>query len=85
MDCTNKPLKAFIINIDNIYYIMIDSTSSYEKKREMLAHELAHYFTNTLYSHNANDEEIRTKEKIADDLMEELLNEKSCNAFMYKK
>ncbi len=73
MDCTNKPLKAFIIKIDNIYYIMIDSSASYEAKKEMLAHELAHYFTNTLYDQESSLEEIQDKELVANKFMEELL------------
>lgn len=73
IDCTNKPLKAFIIKIDGTYYIMIDSSSTYEKKKEMLAHELAHYFTGSLYKHGASEDEIKAKEKIADEFMEELL------------
>lgn len=52
---------------------MIDSTSTYEKKKEMLAHELAHYFTGSLYKHGASEDEIKAKEKIADEFMEELL------------
>lgn len=38
----------------------------------MLLHELAHYFTNTLYSVNATKSEIRLKELIADYFMEVL-------------
>lgn len=52
---------------------MIDSSSNYEKKKEMLAHELAHYFTGSLYKHAASEDEIKAKEKIADEFMEELL------------
>lgn len=60
MDCSNKPLKAFIINIDNEFYIMIDSSSSMENKKYMLAQELAHFFTKTFY--NVNDsEQIKIK------------------------
>lgn len=76
-DCSDKPLKAFIIKVDNEYYVSIDSNASMEEKREMLAQELAHFFTNTLY--NVNDSELikQEKENIANAYMrKELLNEK---------
>lgn len=73
MDCTNKPLKAFIIKIDGVYYIMVDSAASYINKKRLLAHELAHYITNTFYNEDASIDEIRDKEQIANNIMEELL------------
>lgn len=77
MDCSNKPLKAFIISIDNEFYIMIDSSSSMEDKKYMLAQELAHYFTKTFYNVNDSESVKTEKENIANAYMrKELLDEK---------
>ena len=74
-DCSNRPLKAFIIVIEGEFYIMIDSSAPEEKKREALAYELAHFFTNTFYCANDSEEEKIKKENIADAYMrKELLN-----------
>lgn len=69
MNCSNKPLKAFIISIDNEFYIMIDSSSSIENKRDMLAQELAHFFTKTFYNVNDTEQEKLNKENIANAYM----------------
>ena len=56
--------KAIIELIDKEYYIglnyskIIDST----EEKELLAEELGHYYTNTLYTHNYYNEEIRKRE-----------------------
>lgn len=76
MDCSNKPLKAFIIFIDGNYYIMIDSSSSMEDKKYMLAQELAHFFTKTFYNVNDTEQEKLNKENIANAYMrKEFLND----------
>lgn len=76
VNCSNKPLKAFIILYDNVYYIMIDSNASMKEKKEMLAHGLAHFFTKTLYSVNDTEEKKIEKENIANAYMrKELLND----------
>lgn len=76
VNCSNKPLKAFIILYDNVYYIMIDSNASMEEKREMLAHGLAHFFTKTFYRINDSEQEKINKENIAIDYMrKELLKD----------
>ena len=75
-DCSNKPLKAFIIIVDGKFYIMIDSNAPLEEKREMLAYELAHFFTDTFYCVNDSEEEKINKENIADAYMrKELLKD----------
>lgn len=77
-DCSNKPLKAFIIKIDNQYYISIDSNASMNEKRDMLVQELAHFFTDTFYNVNDSEKIKIEKENIAIDYMrkELLKNEK---------
>lgn len=76
LNCSNKPLKAFIIKYENKYYIMIDSNASMKEKKEMLAHGLAHFFTKTLYSVNDTEEKKIEKENIANAYMrKELLND----------
>ena len=76
MDCSNKPLKAFIIFMDGNYYIMIDSSASMKDKRDMLAQELAHFFTKAFYNANASDQEKLNKENIANAYMrKEFLND----------
>lgn len=75
-DCSNKPLKAFIVCVDKKFYIMIDSNASMKEKKEMLAHGLAHFFTKTLYSVNDTEEKKIEKENIANAYMrKELLND----------
>lgn len=76
LNCSNKPLKAFIIKYENKYYIMIDSKASMKEKKEMLAHGLAHFFTKTLYSVTDTEEKKIEKENIANAYMrKELLND----------
>ena len=76
MDCSNKPLQAFIVKIDNKSYVMIDSNVSDDIKKYMLAHGLAHFFTNTFYNANDSEQEKINKENIADAYMrKELLTD----------
>ena len=76
LNCSNRPLKAFIIKIREEYFIMIDSNASMDEKREMLAHGLAHFFTDTFYSVYDPEEIKINKENIATDYMrKELLND----------
>lgn len=75
-DCSDKPLKAFIIKIDNYYYIMIDSNAPSGIKRLMLAHGLAHFFTDTFYCVDDSEKEKINKENIANAYMrKELLKD----------
>ena len=75
-DCSNKPIKAFIIIVDGEFYIMIDSNAPLEEKRELLAQELAHFFTKTFYCVNDSEQEKINKENIANAYMrKELLND----------
>ena len=75
-DCSNKPLKAFIVIVDNKFYIMIDSNVPDVKKRDMLAYELAHFFTKTFYCVNDSAQEKINKENIANAYMrKELLKD----------
>lgn len=75
-DCSNRPLKAFIIRVDDKFYIMIDSNVPDVKKRELLAQELAHFFTKTFYCVNDSEKEKINKENIANAYMrKELLND----------
>ena len=69
LDCSNKPLKAFIINIESKFYIMIDSRASIKEKEYMLAYELAHFFTKTFYNANDTEQEKLNKENIANAYM----------------
>lgn len=46
---------------------MIDSSASAEKQTIMLAHELAHFFTDTLSDISTDDEVIKLNEMIADE------------------
>lgn len=77
-DCSDKPLKAFIVKIDNQFYISIDSNASMDEKIEMLAHGLAHFFTDTFYNVNDSEQIKIEKENIATAYMrkELLKNEK---------
>lgn len=75
-DCSNKPLKAFIVEINDNYYVMIDSNVSNDTKRLMLAHGLAHFFTKTFYNVNDSEQEKINKENIANAYMrKELLKD----------
>ena len=75
-DCSNKPLKTFIIKFDDKFYVMIDSNAPEDKKVLMLAQELAHFFTNTFYNANDSEEDKVKKENIADAYMrKELLKD----------
>lgn len=75
-DCSNKPLKAFIIMIDDNYYIMIDSNAPEEEKKEIIAQELAHFFTKTFYCVDDSEEIKINKENIANAYMrKELLKD----------
>ena len=78
VNCSNKPLKAFIVKIDNQFYISIDSNASMDEKRDMLAQELAHFFTDTFYNVNDSEQMKIEKENIATAYMrkELLKNEK---------
>lgn len=56
--------KAIIAEIDERYYIGLNYSkicNSIEEK-ELLAEELGHYYTNTLYRHDYSNEEIRKRE-----------------------
>lgn len=76
MDCSNKPLKAFIIKIDDKFYVMIDSNAPEDKKVHLLAYELAHFFTDTFYNANDSEEDKIKKENIANAYMrKELLKD----------
>lgn len=76
-DCSDKPLKAFIVKVDGEYYVCIDSNASMEDKKYMLAQELAHYFTKTFYNVNDSESVKTEKENIANAYMrKELLDEK---------
>ena len=35
-DCSNKPLKSFIVKIDNQYFVSIDSNASMDEKIETI-------------------------------------------------
>ena len=48
---------------------MIDSSATIEKQTEMLAHELGHYFTETLSEIGTDDEKIKSNEMIANEYM----------------
>lgn len=48
---------------------MIDSSATIEKQTEMLAHELGHYFTETLSEIGTDDATIKLNEMIANEYM----------------
>ena len=48
---------------------MIDSSATIEQQTEMLAHELGHYFTETLSEVGTDDETILKNEMIANEYM----------------
>ena len=48
---------------------MIDSSATIEKQTEMLAHELGHYFTETLSEIGTDDAIIKSNEMIANEYM----------------
>jgi len=48
---------------------VIDSSATIEKQTEMLAHELGHYFTETLSEIGTDDEKIKSNEMIANEYM----------------
>ena len=53
---------------------MIDSSATIEKQTKMLAHELGHYFTETLSEVGTDDETIIKNEMIANEYMRRELN-----------
>lgn len=57
---------------------MIDSSATFEQQTEMLAHELGHYFTETLSEVGTDNETILQNEMIANEYMrrELMINEK---------
>ena len=48
---------------------MIDSSATFEQQTEMLAHELGHYFTETLSEVGTDNETILQNEMIANEYM----------------
>lgn len=54
---------------------MIDSSATIEKQTEMLAHELGHYFTETLSEIGTDDAIIELNEMIANEYMRKELME----------
>ncbi|MBO5004206.1 MAG: ImmA/IrrE family metallo-endopeptidase [Clostridia bacterium] len=56
--------KAIIELIDKEYYIGLNYSKIVHstEEKELLAEELGHYYTNTLYNHNYSNEEIRKRE-----------------------
>lgn len=56
--------KAIICEIDDNYYIGLDYTNldNSREEKEVLAEELGHYYTNSLYNINSDEETVRKKE-----------------------
>lgn len=56
--------KAIIEEVDKRYYIGLNYSkiSNSIEEKELLAEELGHYYTNTLYKYNYSNEEIRKRE-----------------------
>ena len=56
--------KAIICKIDREYYIGLNYTDldNSREEKEILAEELGHYYTNSLYNINSDEETIRKKE-----------------------
>ena len=77
VDNSNRIVKSFIVNLNGDFHI-IDSSATLEEQTKMLAHELGHYFTDTLSEIGTDDEIILNNEKIANEYMRKELikNEK---------
>lgn len=77
VDNSNRIVKSFIVNLNGDYHI-IDSSATLEEQTKMLAHELSHYFTDTLSEVGTDDRTILNNEKIANEYMRKELikNEK---------
>ena len=66
---SKESVKSLILCIDNEYHIVIDSSATFEQQTEMLAHELGHYFTETLSEVGTDNETILQNEMIANEYM----------------
>ena len=77
VDNSKRIVKSFIVNLNGDFHI-IDSSATLEEQTKMLAHELGHYFTDTLSEIGTDDEIILNNEKIANEYMRKELikNEK---------
>ena len=63
-----EDLKGIYLKINNQDFIGIDYSkiNSYSEERCVLAHEIAHYETGTIYTHNINNTELSRNEYRAD-------------------